>query len=288
MEKDPLAALVMVQGEGATMASDPNLGNRGLGGLVPLATEQVSGLGPWGWAAWLPRPGWVPILRYHRIHPAPGVLAVSPEVFAAHMRLLRRYFVPVTLGELADALARGTRLPRLGAVVTFDDGYQDHYRYAFPILQAFEIPATFFVAPERIDRPEEGAGRQAMSWAELCELAAAGMEIGARPVSPPSLLRPSLTVAANELLAAKERLERQLGTEVRHFAHPDARACGVSEALARLVAMSGYRSACSSIEGFVTRRTPLYMLERIGVGAELAPHQLLVKLAGLVRHGEPR
>lgn len=88
------------------------------------------------------------ILVYHRVA-EPGIdpwkLAVSPEHFSQQMEVLRNEFHPISLRELT--MARSDRsLPPKPVVVTFDDGYADNYFQAWPRLQAFEIPATLFVA----------------------------------------------------------------------------------------------------------------------------------------------
>lgn len=85
------------------------------------------------------------ILMYHRVHADPHVLSVSPERFEAQIRFLKEFCHPLSLSELVEALRHGRRLPPRSVVVTFDDGYRDNYTHAFPVLQAYGIPATFFV-----------------------------------------------------------------------------------------------------------------------------------------------
>ncbi len=79
---------------------------------------------------------------------------VSLASFEAQMKQLRRSYKPVPLAELADAVRRGS--PPQGAVaVTFDDGYSETAKAVVPVLQRYEIPATFFVATDRLDEPHE-------------------------------------------------------------------------------------------------------------------------------------
>lgn len=98
------------------------------------------------------------ILMYHRVTPKPKGLAdptwnVAPERFEQQLRgLLRRGFCPLRLSQLIDAHGDAKRLPSKSFVVTFDDGYDCIYQYAFPILKRLQIPATIFLATAYLDQ----------------------------------------------------------------------------------------------------------------------------------------
>jgi hypothetical protein len=90
------------------------------------------------------------ILGYHGIsqedeHLWNPSLFVAPEHLASRMRFLRaRRFNVIPLWEALQRLRTGT-LPERSVAVTFDDGYVDFYRFALPILRAYEIPATVYL-----------------------------------------------------------------------------------------------------------------------------------------------
>jgi peptidoglycan/xylan/chitin deacetylase (PgdA/CDA1 family) len=96
------------------------------------------------------------ILLYHRIidiSSDPSLLAVSPRRFCEHLRLLRETCEPLSLSEL---LSRGgENIPRNAIALTFDDGYQDNFTKAFPLLKRFDIPATIFVTSGYIGKAQE-------------------------------------------------------------------------------------------------------------------------------------
>ena len=96
------------------------------------------------------------ILLYHRIgcvKSDPWALSVSPANFAEHLEVIRRIACPVSLTNLVQAFGEETQVPR--AVITFDDGYADNLHEALPILERFEVPATFFVPSAAIGSPAE-------------------------------------------------------------------------------------------------------------------------------------
>lgn len=101
----------------------------------------------------LARPAGLHILMYHRVLAAPDPLRPGdPTVkdFRDQMRVLKRWFQPVDLLTGAQQLAAG-KLPPRAVAVTFDDGYRDNFTLALPVLQAFGIPATVFVASGYLD-----------------------------------------------------------------------------------------------------------------------------------------
>lgn len=112
------------------------------------------------------------VLALHRVLPAserdtcyePHLLLSEPA-FVALLRLLQRDYHVVPLEELlADPIgSRG----RLKVAITFDDGWEDNYRLAFPHLLAHRMPATIFVCTNLMGTtgtlPEE---RFARLWTE--------------------------------------------------------------------------------------------------------------------------
>lgn len=88
------------------------------------------------------------ILIYHRVLPEAtgrGVSDIDANTFRWQMNLVAEHFNVLPLSEAIEQLKHNTLPPRAVAV-TFDDGYADNAAVALPILQALQMPATFFVA----------------------------------------------------------------------------------------------------------------------------------------------
>lgn len=93
------------------------------------------------------------ILIFHRVFPATDPL--FPEVpdancFAEILAWLKRSFNVLPLAHAVKALKAG-RLPARAAAITFDDGYEDNYSVALPLLQQHALNATFFVSTGFLD-----------------------------------------------------------------------------------------------------------------------------------------
>ncbi len=125
-------------------------------------------------ARWCHRAGMLPLLRglrglarrdlrvlaYHRVLESvdpPGfafdvdLISASAQAFRAQMAYLRRHFSPMRFDEALERIDRGRSLPKNAVLVTFDDGYDDNYRLAFPILRELGMSAMFFVSTGYID-----------------------------------------------------------------------------------------------------------------------------------------
>jgi peptidoglycan/xylan/chitin deacetylase (PgdA/CDA1 family) len=103
------------------------------------------------------------VLAYHRVMPTDGLAAypfdpqlisATPEQFDWQMRYVREHLNPVSLSDVMGHLDGKVALPPASVAVTFDDGFMDTYRYAFPALKRFSIPATVFVATGYVDSGE--------------------------------------------------------------------------------------------------------------------------------------
>ena len=100
------------------------------------------------------------ILAYHRVLESadpPGfafdvdLISASADAFRTQMRLLKERFHPMRFDELCNRLESGRRLPPRTALVTFDDGYEDNHRIAFPILRDLDMSAMFFVSTGHVE-----------------------------------------------------------------------------------------------------------------------------------------
>jgi peptidoglycan/xylan/chitin deacetylase (PgdA/CDA1 family) len=93
------------------------------------------------------------ILIYHRVLPADDTFNtwdVTAGEFELQMRVLAEHFSPLPLVEAVERLAKGS-LPSRAVCITFDDGYADNADVALPILQKYQVPATFFIATGYMD-----------------------------------------------------------------------------------------------------------------------------------------
>jgi peptidoglycan/xylan/chitin deacetylase (PgdA/CDA1 family) len=87
------------------------------------------------------------VLVYHKVtaDQHPFFRGIDPGAFDSQMQLLRRFYRVYPLRELVERAAEGD-VPGKSVAVTFDDGYEDNYLNAFPILRRYDLPATIFLA----------------------------------------------------------------------------------------------------------------------------------------------
>ena len=94
------------------------------------------------------------ILYYHRVNDEsdPFLPAISTGLFEQEMRFVAEHYKVVSLSGLLDHLEQGSQ--ETVVAITFDDGYQDNYHNAFPILQRYGLPATIFLTTGSLDSRE--------------------------------------------------------------------------------------------------------------------------------------
>ena len=106
---------------------------------------------------WTMLPNGVYCFNYHRIGVAkdssfdPNVFSCTPEVFEQHLIFFKKNFEIISIEQL-NQLYMSPQLDKKYALITFDDGYQDNYERAFPLLKKYQVPATLFVATDFIDQ----------------------------------------------------------------------------------------------------------------------------------------
>ncbi|HUK33851.1 MAG TPA: polysaccharide deacetylase family protein [Vicinamibacterales bacterium] len=91
------------------------------------------------------------ILTYHRFSRRPREGFTQADTLAQQLDYLNAHYTIVRLSDVAKHLLDGDSLPTAPAVITIDDGYDDAYEIAFPVLQRSRAPATLFAATDFID-----------------------------------------------------------------------------------------------------------------------------------------
>ena len=149
--------------------------------------------------------------------------------------------------------------------VAFDDGWENQYTAAFPVLTTYNIPASFYVISGTVANHEYGY----LTSADILDLQSHGNEIGAHTVHHCNLtLIPSLTACAfppeggtttvaDEILNSKLYIDN-LGANVTTFAYPNG---GYDDTIKSLVQTNGMIAARSIDAGFNTRFSDKFALK---------------------------
>jgi peptidoglycan/xylan/chitin deacetylase (PgdA/CDA1 family) len=172
----------------------------------------------------------LPILMYHRIAPtgAPSMAPyrVTPERFAEQLQYLQEAgFYSVTLAEWEAAREARRPLPGRALAITFDDGYQDFYEYAHPLLKEYGFGATVFLVTDFIGKTnhwDAASGEEVplMGWREIRQLRDEGVQFGSHTASHPYLTSLTPAEIRQEGMESRTLLEQGLGVPVTALVYP--------------------------------------------------------------------
>jgi peptidoglycan/xylan/chitin deacetylase (PgdA/CDA1 family) len=206
----------------------------------------------------------VPVLMYHRIDrvlsahdPITVGLTVMAPAFEAQLQFLRQHgFRSVTLDDMWTGVIRHASASAREIVLTFDDGYEDNYAVAFPLLRRYGFTGTFFVVTSTVGTSDH------LTVAQIKEMAAAGMAFGSHGQHHVDFSALPPSIARSELENSKRLIGGWVGDPVTFFAYPSGR---YSESVERNLSDLGYRGAVTEIPGFVNATSRPYELERVRV-----------------------
>ncbi|MHB0870784.1 MAG: polysaccharide deacetylase family protein [Chloroflexota bacterium] len=207
----------------------------------------------------------IPILMYHHVRPIDhktanryaGELTLPPAEFEQHLRYLQsRGIATVSMDDLVLHLQGRTELPSRSVILSFDDGYADNHQYALPLLKRYGSKATFFIATGFTGQGDY------MSWSNLMELVAAGMEIGGHTISHVDLARSSAAARERELVEPRRLLEGNLGVAVRVLSYPSG---AHNEEVMAAARKAGYVAAVTTQHGAVHDRGKMMALARVRI-----------------------
>jgi len=215
----------------------------------------------------------IPILMYHQVGQpaAKGTpyrgLTVHPDDFRRQMRWLRRLgYRGLSMRDLLPYI-RGERQGKVVGI-TFDDGYQNVYRHALPVLLEAGFTATNYFVARQFDGTnswdlEKGVPPSGlMSRDEMRYWAAMGQEVGSHTLDHVHLSQISPEIAAFQITQSKSELEGVLDAEVTAFCYPYG---DETPALRDMVRAAGYTNATTTLRGLVRPTDDLFGLPRVTI-----------------------
>ena len=209
----------------------------------------------------------IPIITYHYVEYVQDAgdiirkrLDINPAVFERELKELndaeyKTYFVR----DIPDILDR--KIPyeaSKSAILTFDDGYEDFYNDALPLLKKYNIKATFFVVNDFVGR------RGFVTPGEIRQIIASGLvEIGAHTLDHVYLKLIPKSVAKKQIEESKKGLESDYGIHIKSFAYPYG---AFDQQTIDLVKEASFSAAVTEITGADQSKGNIYYLSRYRAG----------------------
>jgi peptidoglycan/xylan/chitin deacetylase (PgdA/CDA1 family) len=210
----------------------------------------------------------IPILMYHSIDSSGSVISISPDLFASHMELLhQRNFQVISLREAIQTLKEKGVTDRK-VVLTFDDGFENFYTDAFPILAKYKMPSTIFLVTNYCGKTNDWPSQiksipilALLDWSRIQELSNFQVEVGAHSCTHPMLTRLSQECASREIKESQDTIQQKIGRRVPYFAYP----YGDLNRTVRTIVAEHFESAVGTSLSETASEDDLYDLSRVDV-----------------------
>ncbi len=98
------------------------------------------------------------VLAYHRVCDIKKsqyiydieLISADSDSFEYQIKYIKKHYNPISMNQLIDYIENKKSLPKKPILITFDDGFDDNYTKAFPILKKYNVPATIFITTSYI------------------------------------------------------------------------------------------------------------------------------------------
>lgn len=198
----------------------------------------------------------IPILMYHQIvdpgFTSPHKIYVTEQRFDEHMDFLKASgFQSLTFKDLLDYKSNPDRpFPKRPVIVSFDDGYENNYLKALPILKKYGMKAVFYLLTNPHSHnhwdADSNAPQLKLMTAEQRKSLALEMEIGSHGFDHKKLSTMTEAEAVREFEDSKAALENEFGTPILSYAYTYG---DRSERDIQLAKRAGYRFAVNTTRG---------------------------------------
>ncbi len=203
----------------------------------------------------------VPIIMYHNIdeNSLTSRLSVLPDSFKRQMHFLKNHhYNVVKLEDLAN-MVKKNRFPSKTIAITFDDGYENNYLKAYPVLKELGLHATIFIVPAMVGT--EGY----MTWGQIIEMSESGaISIGSHSMTHAWLPNQPDQKCDSEIMGSKRSIESHLNKEVGVFSYPLG---GFNKDVREKVINAGYKIAVATNPGKKYPKHDLFAMKRLRISS---------------------
>jgi peptidoglycan/xylan/chitin deacetylase (PgdA/CDA1 family) len=208
----------------------------------------------------------VPVLMYHHIQPQNNAkqlgqtaLSVDSSIFDSQMQYLSQNgYTPLFANELVNALLNQQSLPAKSIVITMDDGYEDNFIYALPILQKYNLKANIMLSTGLMNNSNM------LSWDEVKSLKSSGLIYFTNHTwAHQSVIRGFKEKISLEIDTGQKQIQENTGQTVNIFTYPYGEHNKTAEDILR---EKGYLGAFSEIPGQYQCNSFIMALHRTRVG----------------------
>jgi peptidoglycan/xylan/chitin deacetylase (PgdA/CDA1 family) len=148
-------------------------------------------------------------------------------------------------------------------LITFDDGYEDLYKYRNTIKELGIVPTIFVLTnPYRVNRKELDNNKKLLTEAQIKVLSRMGWEVGLHSATHPDLTTLDEEHLKKEITDAKKRLEAIIDKKVNYFAYPKGR---YNDKVINIVKKSGFKGAYSMDSRLFEDNKDSFIIPRVGV-----------------------
>jgi peptidoglycan/xylan/chitin deacetylase (PgdA/CDA1 family) len=187
----------------------------------------------------------IPILTYHKISYQKefGLTTINPDIFKVQLEILKNQQYRSKIFKDFDE--NSTRA-EFNFILTFDDGYESVYRYAFPLMQEFNFKGVVFIITDYIGKKNDWESYPVLrkfthlSKEQIIELHRAGFEIGSHGRRHLFLSNKPDRILKTEIEDSKKFIEDLTGSVVRSFCYPFGR---YNRRVVEFVRAAGYKYA---------------------------------------------
>lgn len=228
----------------------------------------------------------LPVLTYHSILPrteiklivsrTERIYTLEDSVFEQQMEYLKNNgYATINFDNIKDYLNSSTNLSSKSVILTFDDGRENNYHIAFPILRKYALKATFFIVTDFVGK------KGYLNWDQVCEMSHAGMEIQSHTHTHCILSELADIEILEELSLSKKILEEKIKKRIDVLALPHGR--GDNRHVKKAALSANYLFVCTSNWGGNNIRKNSFYLNRLSVklGSDMMQFQSFIELRKL-------